>query len=61
MTTPLSFSAPSRDEIDRIRRLYAEWEEGPDDLTTAALVVSIPRLLARIEWIEQLLRQAVRA
>ena len=59
--TDLSSSAPSRDEIDRIRRLYTEWEEAPDDLTTAALVASIPRLLTRIEWVEQLLRQAVRA
>ena len=61
MTSPLSSSAPSREEIDRIRRLHTEWEESPDNLTTAALVASIPRLIARIEWLEQLLRQAVRA
>ena len=48
---------PSKDEIERIRKLYADFEDAPDQLTTVALVVSIPRLLARIEHLENLLRQ----
>lgn len=52
---------PSKDEIERIRKLYADFEDEPDQLTTVALVVSIPQLLARIEHLENLLRQWVRA
>ena len=52
---------PSRDEIARIAKLYADFEDAPDQLTTVALVVSIPRLLARIAHLEDLLRQRVQA
>ena len=50
---------PSRDEIDRVRKLYESWlADGADPLTTCALVWQIPRLLARIERLEELLRSA---
>lgn len=52
---------PTRDEIGRLAELYRQFEDAPDQLTTVALVVSIPRLLARIEHLEDLLRKAVRA
>ena len=47
---------PSRDEVERVLKLCRQWEDAPDQLTTAALVVTIPRLLARIERLEELLR-----
>lgn len=50
---------PTKDECERIRKLYADFEDAPDQLTTVALVVSIPRLLARIEHLEELLRKTV--
>lgn len=48
-------------EIERVRKLYQDYEAAPDHLTQAALIFSIPRLVARIERLEELLRQAVRA
>lgn len=48
-------------EIERVRKLYQDYQSAPDQLTQAALLFSIPRLLARIERLEELLRQAVRA
>lgn len=52
---------PLAAEIERVRKLYQDYEAAPDQLTQAALLFSIPRLLARIERLEELLRQAVRA
>lgn len=48
-------------EIERVRKLYEDYESTPDQLTQAALLFSIPRLLARIDWLEEVLRRSVRA
>jgi len=48
---------PTKDEIARIRKLYAEFQEAPDQLTQTALMFSIPRLLARIDWLQAALTE----
>ena len=56
---PLHREPPSRDECERVRTLYEAWLiDGADPLTTCALVWQIPRLLARIARLEELLRSA---
>lgn len=52
------FDPPTRDEIERVRKLYDQWIDDPDHLTSSALVWQIPRLLARIEHLEALLTLA---
>lgn len=53
--------SPTREEVERVRKLWEQWQAGETDwMTAAALVWQVGRLLARIEHLEGLLAEAAR-
>lgn len=53
--------APTREEVERVRKLWESWQRGEvDPMTSAALVWQVGRLLARIEHLEGLLAEQAR-